>query len=172
MPLFSSKTFAFTFAATSLIGSLWIGGWLAVPVATELWYGRASETWPAVPALVEQSEVRHVQAYRPHYSPYVVYSFVLDGKRFQDTKVDFRAMGYTQAEASAVISQFPPQREVQVRYKPGNPTLAALIPGPHWPSLLLLVVGCFFVIMPLVVIGLIVRNAQTPSSRRMIDPAR
>lgn len=172
MSLFSSKTLALSFGATSLIGSLFLGGWLAARVTSELWYGRASETWPSAPALVEQSEVRHVPAYRPHYSPYVVYSFVLDGKPFQGAKVDFRAIGYSQDEASAVIARFQPKREVQVRYQPGNPNLAVLIPGPHWPSLFFLAVGCFFVVMPFVVVGLIVRNSRRPSSRQMFPPAR
>lgn len=139
--------------AASLLGSVWLGAQIAVPAAIEFWRGEASKAWPTVLATIEHTETQFINAFRPRYSPQIIYSFVINGKNFHGNRVDFRAMGYTREEADAMVARFRSQATALVHHQPDDPAVSTLISGPHWPSLLLATVGLFFITIPLVIAG-------------------
>lgn len=156
----SANAVAFAITAASMMGSVWLGGHMAVLTALELWRGARSSSWPTTVAFIESAEVKYVRAFRPHYSPQITYSFAVDGRRYRGHTVAFRAMGYTREEATTVVATFPARTRAHIYYQPNNPAVSTLAVGSHWSGYFLVAVGAFFTAVPLVVLVNLLRNAR------------
>ncbi len=88
---------------------------------------RESAGWPMVPGTITLSEMAR-SAWRRQ--PRVTYSYEVDGKTYNGTKVNF-APGVPAREAQAILGRYEVGRTANVSYSPKNPSLAVLEPGPN-----------------------------------------
>ena len=108
---------------------------------TPLMNMRAAQAWPAVPAVVQESEVvTHHDSDGNTYSIRIVYTYEVDEVSYTSERYDFR-VGSSSGRSSkqSVVSQYPPGKRTTAYVNPADPTQAVLyrgVPGDTWFGLI------------------------------------
>ncbi|WP_162806702.1 DUF3592 domain-containing protein [Sphingosinicella terrae] len=158
---------------------VFVGIGLLVAAGTGAWYlaesraAGAAAAWPQVSGTVVETRVdqrrsRHrntassASARRYRYTPVIIYDYRVEGQSYRGERVwltDDREWPDSRP-ARAFLADYPPGREVTVRYDPEEPGEAALIvDGPPVWMLLFPVLGLLFVVAGL----LLPRFARRPT---------
>ncbi len=118
---------------------------------------KASVDWPTVQGTVDSSEVVRSRDSDGDtmYSAEVVYSYTVDGRKFTCDTVwfggDFRSS--SSSSHHKTVHRYPAGRQVNVHYKPDDPTVAVLEPGTKWSSYFAWGLGWLFCTIGLLVLG-------------------
>ncbi len=132
-----------------------LGGIAFVAGAKNLWYSYASPHWPKAPARVVQSETgmtvsRDISSRTQSktYSAAIVFGYEVNGQRYTTENIYFgQTLGSDDAtEAELRKLQYPADAEMTVSYNPGDPSIAAALPGFHADVLWLPGAGLAFIV--------------------------
>lgn len=88
---------------------------------------KASAAWPTVSGRITAAEATKVMFRK---QPRVTFSYSVNGTPFTSQRISFAA-GYPPRETDAILSRYPPGREVTVAYAPDHPAEAALETGSN-----------------------------------------
>ena len=143
----------------------------AAAVAARAWSGqrqaKAARAWPRTAGQVLRSGVRevmvrrrvstHTTTYRmaTRYEPYVVYTYVVDGVRYQAERLRMGASiasSDTRA-AERTIAHYPAGRDVTVYHNPSDPADATLDPRTTWGTRILWMVALLLLAITAVVVA-------------------
>jgi hypothetical protein len=147
---FGALAFFFIFAA--------IGGGLALWGWTILQNARASASWPKVSGRVTDAFVNHSQDAEGgnSYSPEVSYTYVVDERPFQGSRIKFGELSYSSRNrAQEIVNRYPVGQPVAVYHDPDRPERAVLEPGVSGGSYLVLGIGLLFVTLAFIIAPLI-----------------
>lgn len=119
---------------------------------------KASEKWPAVDGVIEQSEVVTSRGDDGDtmYAAEVLYKYTVDGREYQSDNVYFGGDYRSSSSSGAyeVVNRYPVGDTVKVHYDPDKPENAVLEPGVTWMSYLVYGIGLvFFIVGLLLVLG-------------------
>ena len=126
-----------------------LGGWFwiwrfAFPMVADAY---ESLEWPAVTGTITKSELNSfvvdgasstirrrggAPSYRTVYRADISYSYSVEGREYSASVISFAVAG--EDLSRGYVSEYSPGKVVSVYYKPANPQVAVLIPGPTWAS--------------------------------------
>lgn len=123
--------------ATFIVGLAFIiGAWFAYtnfskPMAEE---AKSSESWPSVPGLITNSEVRQSvdNDGKTMYAAQINYDFMVDNKTYSGNSISLTSGNTTTSSIRSVkkdLQKYPVGAEVTVYYDPELPNHAVLKPG-------------------------------------------
>lgn len=125
----------------------------------ELEEAKASQNWPATKGMIERSEVvRQYSNRKTMYSADVVYSYTVEGQKYESNQVRFGGDVRSSSSSSAYKTSrgYPKGKTVDVYYNPKEPAVAVLEAGPNfytyglfYGGLGFLGIGVFLVLSPL-----------------------
>lgn len=148
LPPAATTVLSVVFIIVSQVAMLWFGGKLAFDTGNVLLNGYNSVTWQTTTGKIEISEVHEFFHRGTKYSPTIKYTYRVNGQNFQSERVDFRSMGYTKEESTALVERFSQGALVPVYYSLTNPKESTLLAGAYWPDSFLISVGLFLVAGP------------------------
>jgi hypothetical protein len=143
----------------------------------QIYGGYQSRSWPTVDGVVTASGVQRMfdpaSAASDDDTPdwthtaRVEYRYTVGSGEFTASRVEMNDAGTSNASrAAALAKQYPAGAKVTVYYDPGDPSRAVLQPGIARNSVLLVVVGCMFALVPTVAFGIpIWRKLRSTPSR-------
>lgn len=147
-------------ATFSLIGVPFV--WIAMRVFAR---DNAAETWPRAPGVVTSSRLESwTQRYREDghdyertmYKPVIRYTYVVDGKTLESTRVaksvDDVATG--QDAAKHYVDAYPVDKRISVLYDPKDPTSSWLEVHRSIGAIILLAFGCLWMGIGALLLGL------------------
>jgi hypothetical protein len=163
---------------TYLNGLIWVlfmlfGFGILAPGLRNLWYARASQSWPTtegVVVYVEQEATSQVvkdsagrtEQVTTHGAP-LAYRYEVNGTPYFSNMRHFgQFIGSSQDWAEAILQRYPSGTGVPVSYCPTDPDLAALEPGIHSERYYLPGAGLVFLLFG--IIGLIWSNLRSSAS--------
>ena len=117
---------------------------------------KASESWPSVVGVNENSEVATSKSDgKTMYSPDVLYVFTVDGRSYKSSTVSFGGDWSSSSSSSAyqVVNRYPAGMEVEVHYAVGEPSNSVLEPGVTWQSYLVYGFGLAFLGVGVLILG-------------------
>lgn len=108
-----------------------------------------SESWPSTLGKVTSSAItKEVKTTHPHrgksryYTAKISYEYIVNGILHTATKICWGEYTSTRQNAiQEIVSRYPVDKAVIVRYAPYKPELAILEPGPNWRCYFLLGLG-------------------------------
>jgi hypothetical protein len=124
--------FAYVTAAIGVF--LLVGGAVSFLFFGWSWWGAAgSLDWPTTTGVVTRSVVEESRVYQRRRGMVTVqtakieFAYPVEGERYTSRRVSY--LGAHSGSASAAVSRYPVGTEVQVYYRPGNPSHGVLEPG-------------------------------------------
>ena len=120
-----------------------VGLAIAVYGLIVLYHARRSTTWPSTEGVITQSNVVRGD---DSYAPAVVYSYTINGVRYQGKDIASGPVlaSSTEAYARNYLARYPVGTPVAVYYDPKIPATAVLEPGILKKSFVPLVFGLLF----------------------------
>ncbi len=141
-----------------------VGLWLTAAglgAVREAWQ---SDRWPSAEGFVisstvdrQASTVRHSNS--QSYTPRILYAYVVKGETFNGQTIAPGRM-WGSASAGGVVGMFPVGSRPPVYYSPDDPKEAMLVPGLHAANFSQLFAGLFFLVLPVVLAFLFLRQLQ------------
>jgi uncharacterized protein DUF3592 len=126
----------FLFRALPL--ACWIGGALLLYFGLRnLLWARESTSWPTAKGTIVSSDVHEDREWdnntgreRKSYGAQVHYTYVVDGKTIEGTRVAFGDYASENSEhAQGIVDRYPRGKDVTVYYQPEDPSEGLLEPG-------------------------------------------
>ena len=148
----------------TLVGALIFYFWGWPPLK----YGWESKSWPKTSGTIANSEVNSwTKDGRSQYDALINYSYQVDGKKFNSTKINTSGSysGGNITKAKKLVDEFSAGKTVDVYYDPEIPDSAALKPGVSGNDILMAAFPLLFLIIGLAVLtGLVKPQRSTRQS--------
>ena len=136
----------------------WFIGWFNACIggAAKAWNARSSPHWPHVRGTILESTIIKHDSKKggPSYEPKVAYDYSVEAKQYEGRQIDFDGFYYDRRnEAEAILKRYPLNAEVDVYYKPGDPSQAVLEPGASSGVLAMPFIATFAGVIALIFFG-------------------
>jgi len=113
--------------------------------------GGVQGSWPTTTGLVTESYVTSLITLEDEtlYAPVVIYSYDVDGLTFSYNRMTFSPSEGSPdfSWAAAIVSSYPTDSPITVRYDPADPSVNVLEPGLESSTYLLLIAGAALVLI-------------------------
>lgn len=143
---------------------LWLGSGLLLGASREFMESLDSLSWPTVAGKVERSELKiethkirtrssdgiRRSATEDSFIPVIEYTFEIDGKEYQGTRLT-AVRGGTLGDRASVeekLKRYPVGQSVTVSYNPTDPAQCLLEPGSWGGFLMLFALSMFLILFP------------------------
>jgi hypothetical protein len=115
-----------------------IGGiWSVASMRERAFEAYSSIGWPTAPATITQAQVVPRETVdrkgrrQTNYFPIVEYTYVVDGQSYRGTRFRFWPGGTSNPDQwQRMVAEFQTSRPPTVRYKPSDPSVSVVVPGP------------------------------------------
>lgn len=151
--------------------------------------GLVAQSWPTAAGVVAAADV--MREFTPDaesdgtsapgsttYTPRIQYRYTVDDREYIGERVEFIDAATSNPERAAVLAmRYPAGKRVEVHYDPRAPQRAVLQPGASRNSLLLVLAGVCFIVVPVFAFGIplwraLKRHADdAPDARQDAAPA-
>lgn len=108
------------------IGAIFLGLWLGGGIGI-IEQALASGSWPSATGTILESKVEHTPG-RHGYSPAIKYSYSVQGRAFQNSRVDF-GLFWTLKSSQQIVDEYPAGNHVMVYFSPHHPDNSILLNG-------------------------------------------